>query len=177
MKSKKLLIAAATLAMIGAASVGPAMAYFTDSAYASGKVFVAIGDTTLIPHEDVKDYKKTVVVENTGNYDVFVRVRVFSGSTVKVEATSTEGWTKNGDYYEYNEVVEAHRQTDPIVFTVTPPADKTQEQFNVIVVEEATRAVYGADGSATKDWNNAYKTQEDVTPTVDENKEGENNEN
>jgi predicted ribosomally synthesized peptide with SipW-like signal peptide len=149
MKSKKLLIAVATLAMIGAASVGPAMAYFTDSEYAKGKVEVSLGDSTLTPHEKVTGYDKKVVIENTGKYDVYVRVKAYAGSTVGLKATTTAGWTLDNDgYYQFDYVVEAGDSTDPIVFTVTPPADSEfQDDFNVIIYEEATRAEYKEDGT------------------------------
>ena len=188
MKNKKIIIAAATLAMIAAASVGPAMAYFTDSHYAYGVVPVNLGDSELTPHEKVTGMVKTITVENTGDYDVYVRVQAFCGSNVKVEMTAGEGWTKDGDYYVYNEVVKAHESTkSSIEFTITPPADSDQKDFNVIIIEEATRATYKADGTPNKpDWSLAVKKQEVVQPeqqpTTDnnqpdtnENNEGGNN--
>lgn len=176
MKSKKLLIAAATLAMIGAASVGPAMAYFTDSHIVSGQVPVNLGDSSLQPHEDLdkSGFVKTVTVQNTGAYDVYVRVKAYTGSTVKVvfEKDQSSGWKLVGEYYEYSEVVKSGATTSKIVFTVTPPANSEfQDDFNVIFSEEATRAEYNKDGSpVTPNWDLKIG---DVHTDV---KEGENNE-
>ena len=122
MKSKKLLIAAATLAMIGAASVGPAMAYFTDSHIVTGQVPVKLGDSSLQPHEDLDEsgFVKTVTVQNTGAYDVYVRVKAYAGSTVEVDfdKDQSSGWKLVGEYYEYSEVVKSGATTSKIVFTV-----------------------------------------------------------
>jgi hypothetical protein len=182
MKSKKLLIAVATLALIGAASVGPAMAYFTDSHIVTGQQPVNLGDSQITPHEEMDDtgFEKTVVVENNGKYDVYVRVKAYSGSTVtvKVDDENTDAkWKHVGKYYEYTDVVKAGGKTEPIVFTVTPPANsELQNDFNVIIYEEATRAEYNEVGTPVgPKWKLKIGDKHDEQP-ANNGEEGETNE-
>jgi IS605 OrfB family transposase len=76
MKYRKYLLVAAALVVIGATSIKPAMAYFTDSHQASGTVTVYLGDMEITPDEKAYDWTKEITVENTGDYDVFVHTRV-----------------------------------------------------------------------------------------------------
>lgn len=164
MKYKKYLIVAATLVMIGVASVGPAMAYFTDSHKATGTVAVNLGDTNLTPNESVEDMVKTIQITNSGDYDVFIRVKAIYGSTVTVTQSSGDKWTLNDDgYYYYSDIVEAGGTTEALQLEITPPSDTSQESFNVIIAEEATRANYASDGTATADWSLAIKTNEVIS--------------
>ncbi len=174
MKNKKIVIAAACLALIAAASIGPASAYFTASKSASGTKEVYLGDGEIVPDEEMDETGtiKTVSITNTSNYDVWVRVKVFSPDNVTVTPNLGASWSEtkenNEVYYSYSKVLEAQDTTDDIVFEVSLPTvsdvtDITQKEYNVIIVEEATRAEYGEE----PDWNNkadATRVETKVTP-------------
>ena len=178
MKSKKMVIAAATLAMIAAASVGPAMAYFTATDSASGLAYVNLGDTELTPNEEFDDTAKTVkviTVENTGSYDVWVRVKVFSA--VGITPVLGERWSEadSEGYYVYKDVVKAGETTDAIKFKVNLPTEgvteASQPEYNVIIVEEATRALYDEKGNPDRDeikWERAVKAEQVKAIVADE---------
>ncbi|MBO6128734.1 MAG: hypothetical protein J6P79_07530 [Pseudobutyrivibrio sp.] len=165
MKHRRLVIIAAALAMIGAASVGPAMAYFTDTHIATGMVSVNLADSKLTPHESVEDMIKTIEIENTGNYDVYVRAKAIFGSTVSAEIAdgSSEKWSKaeGDDYYVYSDVLKPNEKTEALKLRIIPPDDTTQDSFNVVIVEEATKALYKTDGTyEAPDWSLAINNVE-----------------
>ena len=109
MRYKKYLIIAAALVMIGAAGIKPTMAYFTDTQTATGKITVNLGDSTIIPDEKVDGMTKIITVSNTGDYDVFVRVKAIYSSNYTVTLTDNakaNGWSDGGDgYYYYSDIV------------------------------------------------------------------------
>ena len=135
-KRKGLMIIAASLLLIGAVSVKPAMAYFTDTHQASGAV---LGKYEITPHEEVQGLTKVISVENTGDYPVYARVQLFAGSTVDLifEADKSSGWTKGLDgFYYYNNKLDAG-QTSTQLYVQVDPNGQEAESFNVVVVEEA----------------------------------------
>lgn len=167
MKLKKYFIIAAALALVSAASVGTTMAYFTDTKQATGGVTLSLGDSKITPHEDVDEENmiKHVTVENTGNYDVFIRVKAVYGSNYDVALTdgSDEGWELNADgYYYYKNVVKAH-ETAPVLNLKVSVKDDSQvpDSFNIVIVEEASLAIYDADGNASVDWTKKVMSRSD----------------
>ena len=83
---KSLLVIAITLVL--SLSVGLTMAYFSDYNAARGGRGIALGGKTEL-HDDYDASKKTVVIQNTGETDVIVRVAVYApvlsdGQTVTV---------------------------------------------------------------------------------------------
>ncbi len=179
MKYKKYLIIAAALAFIGAASVGPAMAYFTDSHIATGMVAIDLGDSELTPTESVEGMVKTIQVENSGNYEVYIRVKALYGSTVGVEKLDGDKWSLAEDgYYYYSDVVEAGGITEELKLIITAPADTKQDSFNVVIVEEATRVTYADDGTLNAaDWSLANESKTIVDGSQSTNTETDNTNN
>ena len=82
LKKPFLMMAVTALVLVGTLKVGGAMAYFTTYSTASGSVQMNMGFTQTIPHEEVDSRGKHVSVENTGDYDCFVRVRAFAPSDI-----------------------------------------------------------------------------------------------
>ena len=78
LKKPFLMMAVTALVLVGTLKVGGAMAYFTTYSTASGSVQMNMGFTQTIPHEEVDSRGKHVSVENTGDYDCFVRVKAFA---------------------------------------------------------------------------------------------------
>ena len=78
---KSLCLAAAALTLTAGISAGTAMAYFTTYTEASGGVTLNMGFSETIPKEDFSNWTKHVSVENTGDYDCYVRVIGMYGRT------------------------------------------------------------------------------------------------
>ena len=89
---KPLIMAAATLALTGTLAVGSAMAYFTTYSTAGGGVKMNMGFTETVPKEDVDENGKHITIENTGDYDCFVRVTAFAPVKLTYNAPKG-GWT------------------------------------------------------------------------------------
>ena len=152
MKYRKYLLVAAALVVIGATSIKPAMAYFTDSHQASGTVTVHLGDLEITPKEDAKEWVKDITVTNTGDYDVFVRVKAICGSQYGVKFTSGNDWSYNADdgYYYYNQMLAKDAVSSVLKLTIEPPKGLDYDTFNVVIVQEAAKAVDEKDADGNK---------------------------
>ena len=165
--NKPLIMAAATLALTGTLAVGSAMAYFTTYSTAGGGVTMNMGFTKTIPKEEVDEKGKHVTIENTGNYDCFVRVRAFAPVELTYNAPDG-GWTAGEDgYWYYAEVLPAKSETAQelnIKYTF-PSGDDKPEEFNIVVIEECTPVLYDEDGNPYADWNHVISN--DSTQTTE----------
>ncbi len=165
MKFNKYMIAAAALLMVTAASVKPAMAYFTDSHSAKGSVLVSIGDAKLVPNDSAEGLLKTVSVKNTSNYDAFIRVKAIYSNNFKAELTKeakANGWSLADDgYYYLDEVVAAGETTPEIYIQIEVIEDEIADKFNVVIVEEATRVIYDEAGNTSCNWNSKVMSREE----------------
>ncbi len=80
LSKKTICLAAAAVALTGTLAVGSAYAYFTTYSEAKGNVVFQMGETRTEPHEEVKEGKKIVSIENTGDYDCYIRVKAYAGN-------------------------------------------------------------------------------------------------
>ena len=156
MKVKKYALIATALMIIGATSVKPAMAYFTDTQRATGMVTIK-EEPSFEPHEKVEDMVKEVSIKNTGDYDVFVRVKAIYGKNFEVVMDTSKnnaGWSlKEDGFYYYDKVVAVGKESPKLFLKVNILDDaKVSKDFNIIIVQEATRALYD-DNGVTCDWN------------------------
>lgn len=155
-RKKSIILASAALALTGALSIGSAMAYFTTYSTASGGVEMKMGFTETVPNEEVDEAGKHVIIKNIGDYDCFVRVKIFS----EFETTSykaAEGWKDGGDgYWYYEPILKAGGETPELLvayeFPKTPEGEEPEE-LNIVVIQECTPVLYKADGTAYADWN------------------------
>ena len=155
---KKILIVAASLLLLGAVGVKPAMAYFTATHESSG--VASFGHIEITPHEKIDGFTKSITIENTGDNPVYVRVQLFAGSTHKltVAAGSSSKWDKDADgFYYYSDKLEAGATTETLSVTVDSNGE-TAKEFNVIVVSEATGVK--ADGSHS--WTDVSQSNKDL---------------
>lgn len=152
---KPVLLGAAALALIGTLSVGSAMAYFTTYSTAKGSVKMNIGFTETVPEETVDKDGKHVNIKNIGDYDCFVRVKVFS--VLPLDYKPSEGWSAGDDgYWYYSPVLGAGKSTSELLVTFEYPENTEEdekEEFNIIVVQECTPVVYDEAGNPAPDWN------------------------
>lgn len=158
---KTLIMAAATLALTGTLSVGSAMAYFTSYSTAEGSVKINMGFTETVPHEEVDSGGKHVTIENTGDYDCFVRVKAFAPVELTYSAPDG-GWSEGEDgYWYYDEILPAG-QTTTKELNITyefPEGKEKPEEFNVIVIQECSPVLYDENGNPYADWNRVVSSE------------------
>lgn len=161
---KTVFLTAAALTMTLGLSVGTAMAYFTTYTEAAGGVELELGFTETIPHEEVTDWTKHIRIENTGNYDCYVRVKVFAGELFQDSLTYGDDsgkWTPGADgYYYYSDIVPAGGMTEELRVMIDHM--DAEQSFNVIVVQECTLVQYDGNGSPYADWNTIADSGEEV---------------
>ena len=163
MKKRKLILTALAVVLAVGVTAVPALAYFTAHTEAEGNVPISLGTTTTITEELPDPLTKVVTINNKGPEACWVRVRAYSA--YPLEYTPGENWKENGDYYDYTEILEAGDDTTALTVKVTPPADPAQdENFNVIVIYEATPVTYNDAGELEDpDWSAAVIKEETVT--------------
>ena len=157
MMKRGLAIIAAALLLIAASAVKPAIAYFTDTTKAEGKLLISLGDGELEElEEDVENFVKKITITNTGNEPLMVRAKAIypTGITLKMEDSSN--WTEGTDYYNYSLVLQPGESTSELNLKVT--FDEAKD-FNVIIIQEAARVIYDEDGNPTGDWSNKISTE------------------
>ena len=162
---KYLCLAAAAFTLAAGVSVGGTMAYFTTYTMASGGAEIKLGTTTIVPDEEVVNMEKQIAVKNTGDFDCFVRVKVFAGGkyqpglkfTPDVEGT----WSQGDDgYYYWSEIVPKGGISN--TFTVKIDDMDSEDDFNVIVVQECTAVLYDENENPYADWNRIADSSQDI---------------
>ncbi len=181
MKKKKILkiLIPASLALMLAAGtrVQDALAYFTSYTGASGKVQVSLSFADTEPGDTVADWTKHISVTNTGTVPCFVRVKVLvSGQYEKyVSYTSKrEGsWTLQDDgYWYYDAALNAGETADELLAALDRVSlnqdteNGKQQEFNVIVVQEHTLALYDGEGNPYADWTLAENSAQPAAENV-----------
>lgn len=162
---KNLCLAAAALTLTAGLSVAPAMAYFTTYASAQGGAVISLGSTTIVPEDEVVNMEKRIAVKNTGDYECFARVKVFAGDKYQPGlqfVPDAEGtWSQGEDgYYYCSEVIPAGGTSK--TFTVKIDDMESEEDFNIIVVQECTAVLYDEAGKPYADWDRIADSSEEV---------------
>ena len=162
---KNLCLAAAAFTLVAGVSVGGTMAYFTTYTTASGGAEIKLGTTTIVPDEEVVNMEKKIAVKNTGDFDCFVRVKVFAGDKYQPGLQfipDGEGtWSQGEDgYYYCSEVIPAGGTSK--TFTVKIDDMESEEDFNIIVVQECTAVLYDETGKPYADWDRIADSSEEV---------------
>lgn len=160
-----LVLAAAAIALTGSLTVGSAMAYFTTYATAQGGVKMNMGFTQTVPKEEVDENGKHITIQNTGDYDCFVRVKAFAPVDLSYKVPDG-GWTAGEDgYWYYSEILPAGQTTakELNVSYIFPAGDDKASEFNVVVIQECTPVLYDAEGNAYADWNKVVTADSDET--------------
>lgn len=152
--AKKLALPALAAAMVLGTATGPATSYFTTYVTAQGGYELRLRDVEVIPHETVDANVKNITIENTGDVECYVRVRVESGNAIPI-AYSGEGWFDGNDgYWYYSEIVPPHTSTGVLRAEITLPTSGEESPIpegttvNVIVVSEAAKVLYDDEGNA-----------------------------
>ena len=157
-----LCLAAAALTLTAGISAGTAMAYFTTYTEASGGVTLNMGFSETIPKEDFSNWTKHVSVENTGDYDCYVRVKALAGSKYQdgLQYSDSDGkWTPGEDgYYYYSDPIAPGESTS--VLDIRIDSKESDASFNVVVVQESTKVLYNENNETYADWTQIADTSE-----------------
>lgn len=163
LSKKTICLAAAAVALTGTLAVGSAYAYFTTYSEAKGNVVFQMGETRTEPHEEVKKGKKIVSIENTGDYDCYIRVKAYAGNNYNLSyADGGSGkWYDGGDgYWYYKDILEAGSTSETVLVNIPKELleDITDEKdLNVIVIQECTPVQYDDNGEPYADWNVTFE--------------------
>jgi len=148
--------AVAAAAVLGA-RITPTWAYFTANAEAVGSKQIKVIPEPWIDEIWEENTKKvTIHSDANSEIDVFVRAKVYANEKYLAEGSpSGDGWTYNAadGYWYYMTPLEPGGETASLDVkvewpseTITPegstPIDHTGENFNIIVVYEATPVQY-----------------------------------
>ena len=108
----------------------------------------------FIPDEEVSDWTKHIKIENTGDYECYVRVKVFAGSQYQeglVYSDESGKWTPGDDgYYYYSDVIAPGAKSEELLVKISNM--NLPKDFNVIVVSECTPVILDAEGNPGADW-------------------------
>lgn len=163
LSKKTICLAAAALALTGTLAVGSAYAYFTTYSEAKGNVVFELGETRTEPHEEVKGGKKIVSIENTGDYDCYIRIRAYAGNNYNLtyEDGGSRKWYDGKDGYWYYRDILTVGSFSEKVNVILPQEllkDVTDEKdLNVIVIQECTPVQYDDNGEPYADWDVTFE--------------------
>ena len=202
MKNKKALIAIAIILTIGL--IGGTFAYFTDQISVANEFKTKPYGTQVTEEFTSPDNwlpgdetSKTVVVKNTGEVDVAVRVsysekwessdgttlsgtQTISGQNIKaaiINLDNTSDWTKEGNYYYYNKKLLSGNSTTSFIKSVTFNSQITDDTTcttlnNVTTCESTGKGYDGANYTLTINVEtvqfDAYKTVWNTTTNISE---------
>ncbi len=156
MKKKKILLTAACAVLILSATIGSAVAYFSTYEKALGGYVLHLDDYEEYT-EEFQDWTKKVVItsKKDSKEDVYVRVRAYAGTQVKLQYIADDSWTPAADgFYYYSGILKPGESSSEIDVKISNiPTGVDLQSFNVVVVYEATPVRYHADGSPYADWS------------------------
>lgn len=151
--NKKTIILALSLILCFSASVGVVTAYFTDYEAAKGGAVLNLSGQTQL-EETMSGNNKDIVIRNTDETDMIVRVKVI-GDETKLRVSGS-GWIQGANGWWYwskilkGSKVESERgETSVLNANVTVAAGEAASE--VIVVHEASRTAYDGDKLAVPD--------------------------
>ncbi len=162
-RTKWILPALLAAALIFAASLPQALAYFTAYTDASGIYKLSLDGSTTIDEPDVSSWTKHVVITNTGDVPVYIRARAYAASTFKLNYSGT-GWTDGGDGFWYCAApIDPKKATDELLIKIDDiPTDVAEgDGFNVAVIYESVPVRYDENGNPYADWTQDVITVQD----------------
>ena len=150
MKRKSFLLTALAAGLILSSLVSPAYGYFTANTQAEGGLVIEPIETH--PEEKIVAGEKQVTIHNEEKAaPVYVRARGFSGDDSDLSYSAESGWTDGNDgWWYYDPILEAGTQTSVLIANISkviPAEAEVGDNFNIVVVYEAIRAMDGVDGA------------------------------
>lgn len=160
---KTLCLATAAVLLAGTMTVGSVYAYFTTYSEAKGKVVFQLGSTSTKPKEEVKDGKKIVSIENVGDYDCYVRVKAYAGEEYTLtyaDGGSGKWYDGNDGYWYYSDILTVGSTSETVWVNIPKElldAVSSEQDLNVIVIQEFTPVQYDEEGNPYADWNAGFE--------------------
>ena len=149
--NKKLVLSIVALVMISTLGIGKALGYFTTHTTATGGYKMDLGFTD------------TKIEEDVGDYDCFVRIKVFAADNLKIKYNLGKDWQESDDgYIYYNKVLSSKDKTSELNIKYTLPEvndDNKDKDYNIVVIQEFTPVVYDDQGNLIANWQQVYETE------------------
>lgn len=149
MKNRKFITAILSLVLVLAATVGITIAYFTDYESGKGGAKLTLKGETWID-EKADDNSKDIVIQNVGETEMIVRVRVYGDASHLTIADEQSGWILGSDgYYYYNKILKpdpAGRgngdRSTTLHAEIKVSGEEDIEDFDIIVTHESSLVIY-----------------------------------
>ena len=142
-KGIKTIVIVVAAAMVLFASIGAALAYFSDYDKAAGDKQISLYGETRI-NENPSDDSKTISIENVSKDNVSMIVRAKVIGPVKINFDKGANWVEEDGWWYYTKVLAKGDSTTNLVASWQIPADSDLEIFDVVVVHESAIATYDA---------------------------------
>lgn len=161
--NKKIVLFLIAFVLVSTLNLGKAMGYFTTYSKATGGYTMDLGFTDTEIHEDVDKDGKHIEIENIGDYDCYVRIKVFAADYLEIKYDAGKNWEANDDgYYYYNQVLTPKEKTSilHIHYTLPEITDENKDQeHNIVIIQEFTPVVYDEEGNLKENWQQVYENQ------------------
>lgn len=176
-KADRAVLLLVSLVLVLSAAIGGTLGYLTGQVSVTNTMQVG-KFTTKIDEDTENGVKSNVKVQNTGDYDAYIRaVAVVTWQNEKGEVypatpvvnedytiTYGEDWTQIGNYRYYNGVVVAGQSTDNLIDSCIPMSDSAPEGYN-LNVEILASAIQAEPAQAVQDaWGMQYDAADGWTP-------------
>ena len=146
-KGIKTIVIVVAAAMVLFASIGAALAYFSDYDKAIGEKEIVLGGQTKI-WEDPQDDSKTIRIDNVSkdNVGMIARVKVIGPVEIDYPKDKVgEYWEQKDDgWWYYTRVIPQGESSTDLFATWSLDDVADLEDFDVVVVHEAAIATYDA---------------------------------
>lgn len=145
----KTILTLAALALLLTFTVSGTLAYIATNTEAVQNVFEPVEVQTSITESFNREVKSSVVVNNTGDIPVFIRVAVIgnwcndAGEIVEPwneSFTLGDGWSKRDEYYYYDSAVEAGSATNDLLGSDIVATANNGLHLEVTVMQQAIQA-------------------------------------
>lgn len=151
--SKRVAAALSVALVVSLGAAGTAWAYYTDTTKAAGMIQFKYDPNppTTEVQETPDGASKVISVQNTGEVDAMVRVKVFDPkiSGVELSFEPGDGWTQavnenEEGWWYYTEPIAPGASTPDLKAVVKVDTEKVTHGFDVIVVQQcATAKLFG----------------------------------
>ena len=122
--------------------VSSSHSYFTTYVSAAGGYTNELHLVKTKTDETFDGGAKHITIQNIGEADCYVRVRVLSGLLVGLEYEDPTGnWVQDGEYWYYMPILKAGAESDELKAKITPMPGMDQN-YNVVVEQECIPVKY-----------------------------------
>lgn len=145
-----------SLILVAFLSVQSTLSYFYTYVTADGAFTVLLNDKSEIDEKIPEAGIKNLIIKSTEKDPIFVRVKYFAPKKESVKlADGQPKWSApdSEGYFYYSDKLDGGQEVE-VKFDVAPPTDaKAGEEYNVILIYEATPALYSETNGWYADWN------------------------